>query len=161
MAERRSREPAAVRRDFHAAIDRLGRGMPEDETLRAKAAAGRLRINKINVAREAGRAYALLFQPKYADVVDRIDQLRAIGMPVRPAPSSTETLRELRGNIRAQIEEAEQHWHTHVELRATVLERDAEIERYRREAVRLRSEVAALRDENARALRVRDVPDGS
>jgi len=55
-----SRMPELIEQDFLAALQRLVEGKPTHKTLKASAKAGKLKINTVNVALEAGRSRTLI-----------------------------------------------------------------------------------------------------
>ncbi|WP_374605234.1 AAA family ATPase [Niveibacterium sp.] len=55
-----SRKPDPIEQDFLNALQRLQEGKPQNKKLKAKASAGKLRINTVNVALEAGRSRTLI-----------------------------------------------------------------------------------------------------
>jgi hypothetical protein len=72
-----------VRKDFEEALARLKAGMPLNEDLKKKQRVGKLKINILTVALEAGRSRTSigLENCRYPDIRDQI-------LRMRPAPSS-------------------------------------------------------------------------
>lgn len=75
-----------VQSDYLAALDRLLAGRPLNETLRAKADVGKLRINPSSVALEAGRSRTLIAHAgsTYSKVRDAIRAASASPLPKDP-----------------------------------------------------------------------------
>ncbi len=53
-------QPDPIEQDFLEALQRLVEGKPQNKTLKASAKAGKLKINAVSVAREAGRSRTLI-----------------------------------------------------------------------------------------------------
>lgn len=53
-------QPDPIEQDFLEALQRLVEGKPQNKTLKASAKAGKLKVNAVSVAREAGRSRTLI-----------------------------------------------------------------------------------------------------
>ncbi|OZB78225.1 MAG: hypothetical protein B7X29_05775 [Halothiobacillus sp. 13-55-115] len=139
-----SRKPDPIEQDFENALQRLVNGQPKHKTLKARAKAGKLKINISNVALEAGRSRTLiaLENSRYPKVREAI-MLAQGGEKAHP-----KTFTQLTENLRATIAELkvekrllEKKMATHVLAR-----RKAEVsaERDQAEAARLRKQMREL-----------------
>ena len=89
-----------IERDFRDALQRLIEGRPQNKTLRARAKAGKLRLNASNVALEAGRSRTLiaLERCRYPAVREAI--IEAQGKRRSTTPT---TYTQLIANLRADV----------------------------------------------------------
>lgn len=148
-ARKKSVKPEAVKKDFHAALDRLIEGKPTCKALKAQAVCGKLKLTKTNLAKEAGRSAALLWRDDYADVKDRLERLKLPKSSPDVAPTVS-AIRELRTACEQQIEDAKRLWVDTAELHAELLAQQGQIESFRNEIDRLGADAHKLRAENAK-----------
>jgi hypothetical protein len=138
LGRRRSRKTEAVKVDFLEAIDRLVDRKPKEAQNRALAKAGKLKINRSTVAREAGRTLRLLAGDRvhYSEILERIGDLKNPRKSPRKSPTAA-AISFLEAEIREHVEAARRLWVETVELHASLIEREAELARYRPENTRL------------------------
>ena len=148
QVRRKSVKPEAVKADFHEALDRLIAGKPKLKEFKAQAACGKLKITNTNLAKEAGRSAALLWRDNYADVRERLENLKSPKRSPDVAPTIA-AIRELRTACSKQIEHAKRLWIDTTELHARIAAQEVQIERYRQDVDRLAKDVHLVRAENA------------
>ena len=154
-AGRKSTKPAAVKADFHDAIDRIIAGKPKHPDLKAKAAAGKLKLNATNVAKEAGRAPALFWNKSYADIAKRVKELQdPRRSPVVPPTMSA--VKQLRSEVDEHVRITKDLWLETVELNLKLAEAHQVAERLRAENKRLIDDAHELRVENSKLRTQRD-----
>ncbi len=143
---RKPRKPEQVKADFHDAIDRIVAGKPLRKDLKAKAATGKLKLTKTNVALESGRSPALLYRDDYADIQKRIADL-ARPRKDRHVSPTLQAFRELQAEFDAHLEAAKKNWGELTEVFAEKLRLEEQHARDRAELDRLKRELQAARAE--------------
>jgi len=123
--------------EFNCAVDRIVAWRLRDPDLQADAAAGRLVLNKVNVAKEAGRSRTKLYE--CGSVIARIDTLCA--GPRETAHDTIANLRSQNENLRAERQQS-------LNAAAAMLLRMRDLERRSDQAVRRAQRQAARPDPN-------------
>lgn len=148
MPRRRACSPDRITQDFLDAIERLKDGRPQDSELRAKINKGKnVKINILNVAKEAGRARGLIGKEdcRYPEIRQLIlAEADATGIVPKTRDDVIKKLRMENAELRVQLSNAEAHaaYHFAIRTKAEKGQRDYK-GRYERLKARVDKELKA------------------